>query len=164
VISAKFPIYLLLGSNQDDPLYQLSMAKVLLEGVNLSIINSSSIYESQAWGIQDQENFFNQVLQVKTGLSAEDLLDYCIDIENRMGRKREIKWQSRCIDIDILYYKESIINLNHLQVPHTELQNRKFTLVPLSELAPSFSHPKLNMSNKELLDICKDDSWVKKVT
>jgi 2-amino-4-hydroxy-6-hydroxymethyldihydropteridine diphosphokinase len=101
------------------------------------------------------------VLQLQTIEKPEDLLRKILEIEIELGRKREIKWGERTIDIDILFYNHDIINIPGLIIPHPYLHERRFTLVPLHELAPDFIHPLLNKSIKTLLAECKDPLEVK---
>lgn len=149
-------IYLLLGSN-------LGNSKLLLkrsiDQINLAIgqvIKSSSIYETKAWGFEDQPDFLNQVIEVESTLSAEMILKKINEIEDNLGRIRQIKWHARVIDIDILYFGNEIINTKKLVIPHPENQNRKFVLVPMSEIAPNMVHPIFLLTQKELLEKCND--------
>jgi len=148
-------IYLLLGSNLGDKRMQLSSAigKIARENV---VIFQSEIYETAAWGNSDQPSFYNQVISIHTSLEPHDLLDHLLAIEQEMGRTRNGKWGARHIDIDILYYHDVVINTDSLTIPHPEIQNRRFTLIPMVELASQFSHPIINKTQEELLMICKD--------
>jgi 2-amino-4-hydroxy-6-hydroxymethyldihydropteridine diphosphokinase len=121
------------------------------------IVKQSSLYESEPLG--DAKTWFvNAVIEVETESSADDLLKRLKAIESAMGRKRVRgkRWGSRIIDLDILLFNSEIINKRTLKVPHPELQNRRFVLAPLSELAPQFVHPKLALSVSELLAGLKD--------
>lgn len=155
-------IYLLLGSNLGD-------SRALLEKANFEISNdigeivmSSSVYSTKAWGIENQADFLNQVVEVESDLTAAIILQNINKIEEKLGRVRYIKWHSRIIDIDILYYGNEIINTEKLCVPHPENQKRNFVLVPMTEIAPEFIHPKLLLSQKALLENCTDKLEVKK--
>jgi 2-amino-4-hydroxy-6-hydroxymethyldihydropteridine diphosphokinase len=123
---------------------------------------SSSVYRTKAWGIEDQPDFLNQVLEVESDLSAMEILKIILEIEQSLGRKRDIRWSKRIIDIDILYYGDEIIDLPGLTVPHPEIQNRNFTLAPLCDIAPGFVHPKLLKTQRELLDSSPDTLGVEK--
>jgi 2-amino-4-hydroxy-6-hydroxymethyldihydropteridine diphosphokinase len=103
------------------------------------VTKTSAVYETQSWGKTDQPDYFNQVITLQTNLAAQDVLNKILDIELLMGRKREEKWGSRIIDIDILFYGDAVINEPGLIVPHPELHNRRFTLEPLAEIAPDFA-------------------------
>lgn len=138
----------------------------LLEAINsLSAYNElyafSKVYETMAWGLTDQDSFLNQVLVLKTNLQPIDLLHFCQNIENKMGRVRKQKWGERIIDIDILYYNQQIIDIEKLQIPHPFLHERRFTLVPLVEIMPNFIHPILLKTQQELLQNCSDSGEVK---
>jgi 2-amino-4-hydroxy-6-hydroxymethyldihydropteridine diphosphokinase len=145
-------MFLLLGSNLGDRLANLDEAKRQLGNV----VASSSVYETAAWGNTNQGSFLNQVVQIDSKLSPENLLKRIQDIETSMGRKRLEKWGPRLIDIDILFYGNQIINSDNLIVPHPEIQNRRFALTPLAEIAPSFLHPVLKKTISTLLKECKD--------
>jgi 2-amino-4-hydroxy-6-hydroxymethyldihydropteridine diphosphokinase len=121
------------------------------------IVKQSSLYESEPLG--DAKTWFvNAAIEIETECSAEDLLKRLKSIETTMGRKRVRgkRWGSRIIDLDILFFDGEIINKRNLKVPHPELQNRRFVLAPLSELAPQMIHPKLAVSVSELLASLKD--------
>jgi 2-amino-4-hydroxy-6-hydroxymethyldihydropteridine diphosphokinase len=121
------------------------------------IVKQSSLYESEPLG--DAKTWFvNAVVELETECGADDLLRRLKQIETVMGRKRVRgkRWGSRIIDLDILLFDNEIINKRTLKVPHPELQNRRFVLAPLSELAPQFVHPKLSVSVSELLAVVKD--------
>jgi 2-amino-4-hydroxy-6-hydroxymethyldihydropteridine diphosphokinase len=121
------------------------------------IVKQSSLYESEPLG--DAKTWFvNAVIEIETESSADELLKRLKSIETAMGRKRVRgkRWGSRIMDLDILFFDNEIINKRSLKVPHPELQNRRFVLAPLSELAPQMIHPKLTLSISELLAGLKD--------
>ena len=156
-------VFLLLGSNLGDRKGLLNKAIAHIEAEIGPVERHSSVYETQSWGKTDEPNYLNQVIQLKTSLSAQDILQKILNIEKIMGRVREEKWGSRIIDIDILFYGQDIIAEQGLTVPHPELQNRMFTLAPLSELAPDLNHPVLKKSIFELKSELKDNLIVKKL-
>lgn len=129
----------------------------------IHITNQSSLYKTSAWGVEDQPDFLNQVIQIRTNLEAEELLNLLLFIEKDLGRKRKKKWGPRIIDIDILYYDQQIIDTTDLKVPHPEILNRRFTIEPLAEIAPEFVHPNHKKSQLELLASCKDTLPVEKL-
>ncbi|WP_258099926.1 2-amino-4-hydroxy-6-hydroxymethyldihydropteridine diphosphokinase [Marinoscillum pacificum] len=149
-------IYLLLGTNLGERLGNLKRAAEILETFNMTIVDYSSVYESAPWGKVDQPWFLNMVLRVDTLISADNLLDACMETERRMGRIREEKWGERIIDVDILYTENEVIEENDLIVPHPGIADRKFTLMPLAEIAPNEVHPTIGKTNTELLKVCKD--------
>jgi len=152
--------YLLLGSNLGKSKDILTEVKIVLEENKIKIIESSKLYKTAAWGLTDQPSFLNQVIKIKTELNAFDLLIVSQKIENDFGRQREIKFGARTLDIDVLYFNDEIINDENLIIPHPQIQNRNFTLIPLVEIAEGYTHPILKMTNKKLLEICEDNSEV----
>jgi 2-amino-4-hydroxy-6-hydroxymethyldihydropteridine diphosphokinase len=155
--------YLLIGGNEGNRMAWLADACANIEESAGIILRLSSFYETAAWGKTDQDDFLNQALQVQTELDAPALLDALLKIEERMGRRRMEKWGSRLIDIDILFFNEEIIRLPQLVIPHPEIQNRRFALVPMEEIAPLYIHPVLGRSIRELLAECPDKLDVKKI-
>lgn len=155
--------YLLLGTNLGDKKANLSKARGFITRAIGNISNASSIYETAAWGKTDQPSFLNQVVQVATDLSPLQVLEKIEEIEKCLGRERIEKWGERIIDIDILYYEKQVIDIENLQIPHTGIPNRRFTLIPLVEIAANFVHPVLELSNQQLLERCEDDLQVRKL-
>jgi len=144
-------IYLLLGSNLGDRFQNLAEARDRIG----SIQASSSIYVTRAWGNTHQPDFYNQVIEIDTQLTPEELLKTILKIEASMGRVRDEKWGARIIDIDILFYRNKIIDTEGLIVPHPEIKNRRFTLIPLREIT-NMIHPVLRKTIDELLKDCQD--------
>jgi 2-amino-4-hydroxy-6-hydroxymethyldihydropteridine diphosphokinase len=155
--------YLLIGGNIGTRLNNLAWAEELLEANTGRITERSGAYETAAWGNTNQPAFLNKAFLLQTDLSAEELLRKIMIIEREMGRVRTRKYSPRIIDIDILFYNQEIINLPQLIVPHPEIQNRRFVLVPLNEIAPDFIHPVLNKSIRQLLAECPDKLGVKRL-
>lgn len=152
----KYKAYLLLGANLGDRATNLQMARSLIENSAGTILMSSSIYESAAWGKEDQPDFLNQVICISTSLNPHALLEKLSWIEISLGRLREVKWGARLIDIDILFYEDLIVEDKVLTIPHPGIPNRRFTLAPLNEITSGFIHPKLNKTVSQLLDECPD--------
>jgi 2-amino-4-hydroxy-6-hydroxymethyldihydropteridine diphosphokinase len=143
-------VFLLLGSNlgnRENFLFEAS--KAIAAGVG-PITKKSAIYLSGAWGKTDQADFLNQVLQVSTLLTAQQVLKTILNIELDLGRERNERWGPRTIDIDILFYGEDVINESQLTIPHPGIHLRKFTLMPLAEIAPQLIHPVFNKSIQQL--------------
>jgi 2-amino-4-hydroxy-6-hydroxymethyldihydropteridine diphosphokinase len=149
-------IFLITGGNIGDRKKNLQTAANAIEENIGNIIKSSSIYETEAWGNTDQAAFYNQVHIVESELAAKEIMNKILAIEKKMGRIRTIKNAARIIDIDILFFNNEIINDPILTIPHKEISNRRFVLMPLSELDPDLVHPVLNLSINKLLSICKD--------
>lgn len=158
----KSKAFLLIGGNMGDRLKNLSIATDLIQQTAGNILQSSTLYETAAWGITDQPRFLNQVLHIETEFSAMQLLNILLDIEESIGRKRVLKFGPRSIDIDILFYNDDTLKTASLVIPHPEMQNRKFVLVPLNEIAPTFKHPVFHKNITQLLQECNDDLEVKK--
>lgn len=154
--------YLLLGSNIGNSQQQLSAAIKQIDKKIGKVIRRSKLYVTAAWGNTNQPDFLNQVVQVQTNLSAKEALESILQIEEKMGRVRTVKNAPRIIDIDILFFNREIIREKELTVPHPEIQNRRFVLIPLNELSPALKHPVLNKNIHQLLLTCKDTLNVKK--
>jgi len=153
--------YLLLGSNQGDREYFLAAGINRIGMLPGQVLIKSGIYQTAAWGLADQPDFLNQVIFFQTSLLPEDLLAHLNRIEQELGRVRKVKWSARVIDIDILYYDDLILQTDNLTIPHPHLHERRFTLVPLTEIAPEYRHPVLGKTTTELLTTCPDNLEVK---
>ena len=149
-------IFLIIGGNIGDRKKNLETAAALIQKHIGKIIQSSKIYETDAWGITDQTSFYNQVLIVESKYSAQKVIEKILTIEEKMGRVRTIKNAARIIDIDILFFNNETVNEQNLIIPHQEIANRRFVLIPLNELAPEMIHPVLKRTIRELLYACKD--------
>jgi 2-amino-4-hydroxy-6-hydroxymethyldihydropteridine diphosphokinase len=156
-------VYLLLGSNLGD---RESVLKQAIQHITANIGNvdaQSSIYETEPWGNTNQPGFLNMALKVSTLLPATQVLEQALAIEQHLGRLRLERWGSRIIDIDIIFYNADIVQVkDQLTIPHPEMQNRKFVLEPLCEIAPDFVHPILKKNIKELYETLNDISAVKR--
>ena len=155
-------VFLGLGSNIGDTKNNLEKACNMLNTEVGHISSLSSFYTTKPWGKTDQEDFLNQVIRIFTDLGPQTLLHKIQKIEQELGRVKGEKWGPRSIDIDILYYGQMVLDIEDLQLPHQELTERKFVLVPLAEVAPDFVHPIFKLSNRELLDYCQDSLEVVK--
>ncbi len=154
--------YLLTGCNLGDRKKNLTHAKELIAIHCGSIVKSSSIYETAAWGNIDQPHFLNQALEVHTSFNAKQLIRHILKVEKLIGRVRKEKYGPRIIDIDILLFNNEIYNYPFLKLPHPEMQNRRFALLPLAEIEPDVLHPILNQTIAQLLKNCPDKLEVKK--
>lgn len=153
--------YLLLGSNLERRTEQLRLAFEAIEKEVGPVLLSSSLYETAAWGVENQPDFLNQVLFVNTELRPDELLTAVHKIEKKLGRVRNSRWGARTIDIDILFYEDLIVEQPNLMIPHPYLHLRKFTLIPLMEISPHLIHPILKKSIEQLLTELNDELEVR---
>ncbi|KUP04199.1 2-amino-4-hydroxy-6-hydroxymethyldihydropteridine pyrophosphokinase [Bacillus coahuilensis m2-6] len=144
--------YLSLGTNLGDREYYLWCAIAAMKNhPNISFLTTSSIYETEPVGYVDQGSFLNLVVKIQTNLSPEELLDFCLEVEQDLGRKRELKWGPRTIDLDILLYNHENRETEKLIIPHPRMHERAFVLIPLLELTPEITIPKMNIPAYEVL-------------
>ncbi|MCB9046673.1 MAG: 2-amino-4-hydroxy-6-hydroxymethyldihydropteridine diphosphokinase [Chitinophagales bacterium] len=148
--------YLLLGSNEGDRTDWLNKATQQLQDSCGNITQRSALYETAAWGIEDQPSFLNMALSIDTELQPLELLKQINSIEANLGRQRTLKWGQRTLDIDILFYNDAIINEPDLIIPHPQLEKRRFALVPLNEIAATLAHPVSHKTIAQLLGECED--------
>jgi 2-amino-4-hydroxy-6-hydroxymethyldihydropteridine diphosphokinase len=154
------PVVLVTGSNLGDRMANLLIAEEFLEKEGIRFIKKSSVYETEAWGKEDQPDFYNRVLVCETALHPEELILKLKQIEQSIGRTSEEKWDPRVIDIDLLFYEDRILKTERLSIPHPMIAERRFTLIPLSEVLPLFIHPVLRKSIAQLLSECSDSRKV----
>jgi 2-amino-4-hydroxy-6-hydroxymethyldihydropteridine diphosphokinase len=155
-------IFLGVGSSLNNREHNLKEAVVKINDYIGLVVLSSSVYETEPWGFQSEDEFLNMVVKVETKLAPYELLDKISMIESQLGRIRtEKQYTSRVIDIDILFYDDLTINDANLKIPHPLLHDRRFVLVPLCEIDPEFVHPVLNKPILSLLNSCSDTSIVK---
>lgn len=152
-------VYLSLGSNEGNRLNWLRKAVDKLSELG-AIVSMSSVYETAAWGMDAQGDFLNIAICFETKLEANSLLRATQQIENELGRVRTIRWGPRTLDIDILLYNNEIIKTDGLTVPHPYMQERRFVLVPLAEIAAEVTHPIFGQTIGALLEICPDKQAV----
>ena len=157
-------VYLLLGSNMGARLQLLEEA-IKNIGIQVGKVTAqSSIYETAAWGKTDQPGFLNVAIAVITALTPLEVLSKALAIEAELGRIREEKWGTRLIDIDLIFYNNDVVSVpGQLEIPHPEMQNRKFVLVPLAEIAPELLHPVFHTTISSLLSALDDELSVTKI-
>lgn len=124
------------------------------------ILQKSSLYQTAAWGLTDQADFLNQVVLLESSLTPNEILAEIQAIEKALGRERLVTWGPRTLDLDILFIDQELIQERDLQIPHPHIQDRKFILIPLHEIAADLNHPIYNKSIRELLNESKDTSAV----
>ncbi|MBE6333384.1 MAG: 2-amino-4-hydroxy-6-hydroxymethyldihydropteridine diphosphokinase [Odoribacter sp.] len=158
-------LLLLLGGNSGDRLALLRNALAMIEERIGVIKGCSSVYETEPWGFECSDSFYNVAAFVDTELSGEEALDIALNIEQELGRVRSSRqrYGSRTMDIDIILCGDQIINTDRLQVPHPRMCERRFVLVPAVELMPDYVHPIRNLTLSTLLANCSDNLEVKKV-
>ena len=153
-------ICLHLGSNLGSRFLNLEKAILGISQEIGEVTNQSSIYQTQAWGETEQPDFLNQTVLAITELLPHDVLKKLLGIEEKMGRIREKKWGPRIIDIDLLFYDDLILETPDLTIPHPQISNRNFVLIPTMEVFGNFIHPVFNLSIEELYLRCRDQGEV----
>lgn len=157
-------VYMLLGSNLGDREMMMQQAVERIEAEIGGISARSACYETEPWGNTDQPPFINMAIAVRTLMPPLEVLVTALNIEKSLGRKRLVRWGSRTIDIDLIFYANNIIAIeDKLYIPHPEMQNRRFVLEPLAEIAADYIHPVLKKSIKELLQSLTDITSVEKI-
>ncbi len=153
--------YLGLGSNIGNKIGYIRRSLVALSRLpKTKITKVSSLYETEPYGKKEQPWFINIVVEILTELSPLELFKKCKSIETKLGRQKRERWAEREIDIDILLYDDIVLSTPELQIPHPDMHNRRFVLIPLSEIAPNAIHPIFKKSISELLIECKDTTRI----
>lgn len=155
--------YLGIGTNVGHREQNIANCILLIKERIGDVKSVSSIYETEPWGVEGQDNYYNIVLEVETYLQPLSLLQSVQQVENDLGRIRIEKWGSRIIDVDILFYEDYIFSMDNLIVPHPYVTKRNFVLQPLSEIKPNLIHPKLRLALQSVRDLCKDKNWIKRL-
>lgn len=155
--------YLILGSNMNNrELYISNANEYIKENIGV-VLKYSHLYETEPWGFDDESFFLNQVLKIETKLLPNQILEKINTLEAQMGRVRtNVRYSARPIDVDILFYDNDIMDEPQLTIPHKEIANRRFVLVPLVDIAEDYVHPVLGKTIANLLLACKDNSKVHK--
>ena len=145
--------YVALGSNLGDKEANLRKALELLQERGVEIVKTSTFISTEPYGVTDQPQFLNGVCEVRTSLVPLALLHTLLEIEQEMGRVRLRHWGERNIDLDLLLYEDVVLDTEELKLPHPDMQNRDFVLLPLAEIAPELVHPILQKSIEELSNL-----------
>lgn len=148
--------YLLIGGNTGNRQLYLQEARNQIALQAGALLKASKIYETAPWGKADQDAFLNQALIIETTLAPQPLLEILLAIELDLGRLRREKYGPRTLDIDILFYDDIVLNTSTLVLPHPALQQRRFALQPLAEIAPQLQHPLLKKDVAVILEECSD--------
>jgi 2-amino-4-hydroxy-6-hydroxymethyldihydropteridine diphosphokinase len=157
-------ILLSLGTNMGHKLENLETCIMAIHNTIATVVEVSKVYETPAWGFES-DVFYNCAITIHSHKSAQKILSKIIQLEKKLGRIRTNteQYESRNIDIDIISFNDEIIETENLMIPHIQLQNRKFVLFPMNDIAPKWKHPKLNKTISELLISCEDTSEIKEV-
>ena len=160
-------VFISIGSNLGDRVANCREAVRRLAGYDgLRVVKTSSLYETEPWGVTDQGPFINAAVEIDTGLAPDALIDLLKGVEAGMGRTEGRRWGPRLIDLDIIFYGDRVVDEASLKVPHPSADERAFVLVPLNEIAPGFTHPASGRKVSELLRVLPDSekSGVRRLT
>ena len=158
-------VFLSLGSNVGDRLHFLQKAVEAIGRLRKTeVMKLSPVYETEPVGEKDQPEFYNMVAEVSSSLGAFELFKDLKGIEQSLGRTKTKRWGPREIDIDVIYHGSVVLDTAELSVPHPELQNRRFVLEPLAEIASDFSDPTTRQTVQQLLTQCVDTNKVAKTS
>ena len=145
--------YIGMGTNLGDRESYLKDAIIeLASNPSNKVVAVSSIYETDPWGYTDQGKFLNMAICLETQLTAQELLACCMQVEKNLGRKREIRWGPRTIDLDILLYNQENIVTKNLIVPHPRMLDRAFVVIPLVEIDKDIILPNMEKPIREIMD------------
>lgn len=159
-------VFILVGSNVGECESLMNQAIERMNGICGRVVAKSPVYESEPWGFESENWFLNQVVKMETQFGPDELMKRLLAIELELGRDRVTPHEgyvSRPMDLDILYFGNQIIETEYVTAPHPRLHLRRFTLMPLCDLCPEMLHPRLKMTNAELLQVCCDNGAVKKL-
>lgn len=152
--------FIALGSNVEPRLKYLISAVDQLGQLG-TVSKIAPLYESNAYGVQNQPDFYNSACILNTNILPLDLLKALKDIEAKLGRKRRFRWGPREIDLDIIFYGDTVINKEGIIIPHAGFKQRRFVLLPLTKMDADFIPPEESRNLNELLRDCKDETRVR---
>ena len=159
-------VVLLIGGNQGDRVAVLMRAIAEISRRIGTVSLLSSLYETEPWGFEAEQNFLNQAVVVDTDMTAHEVLEEALRIEKELGRVRTEElaktYSSRPIDIDLIFFNSEMVETTDLQLPHPRMHLRRFVLAPLDEIIPHFLHPKFRKTIRQLMEECEDEGEVKK--
>ncbi len=154
-------VILSLGSSLGDRKKIIDSALQDIEDSIGSVVSVSNFYESEPWGFNDSNFFYNIAVNIKTSLAPSELLSRIQELEKKYERvKTKDEYEARTLDIDIIFFGNKIVNNDNLQIPHKFAHERKFVLLPVAEVVCNFEHPVLKKTINELLKVCKDNSLI----
>ncbi len=149
-------VFISLGGNLGNTLEIFKNSYLEIEKKIGRISAFSKIYQTAAWGKTDQADFLNQVISLETDLGPEKIMSELLEIELFFGRRRDVIWGPRILDLDILFLGNQIVSGENLAIPHPQIAHRRFVLIPMAEIAPNFLHPVLQQTMLELLEQTTD--------
>ncbi|MCD8538402.1 MAG: 2-amino-4-hydroxy-6-hydroxymethyldihydropteridine diphosphokinase [Leadbetterella sp.] len=158
-----FRVFLGIGSNLGDKAEHIRTALQRIRARIGSLKNISAIYETEPWGVEGQDSYYNLAAEVETPLFPLQLLEAIRQIEQECGRERKERWGSRTLDIDLLFFENYYFTLPDLTVPHPRLTERNFVLYPMAEISGSFVHPGNRLTVSELKERSPDAGWINKI-
>jgi 2-amino-4-hydroxy-6-hydroxymethyldihydropteridine diphosphokinase len=145
-------VYIGIGSNQGDRIAHCRRAVQAIAGEKGNrVLQCSPLYETEPVGKKDQDWFINGVVAMETSLAPGDLLNFLLGVEKMMGRERKEKWGPRVIDLDLLFYGDQVLKVEGLEIPHPRIQERRFVLIPMADIAPHLIHPLLGKTLSQIL-------------
>ena len=158
-------VYISLGSNSDNKAEMLKKAIAFLASDLGEIVAKSSTYETEAWGYESTNTYYNSAVAVDSIHSPHNVLEITQSIEKQLGRINKTvngEYTDRPIDIDILFYDDIIVDTERLNIPHIHICERRFVLQPLNDIAPKYIHPVNNKSIEFILSVCVDNTEITK--
>ena len=156
--------YISIGSNLGDPKAHCRFAmEALDQGGETELISASSLYETSPWGNEEQDPFVNAAVGIATHLEPKVLVRHLRTIEAQRHRERLDRWGPRTLDLDLLLYDDAVVAVPGLTIPHPQMHERLFVLIPLEEIAPDLIHPIIGRSVHDLRIGCSDQGSVERI-